>query len=109
MQVARYLEHALSPDISWWHTPNGGKRSKAEAGRFKAMGVKAGIPDLLFFHRSQLDAIELKVGKNNLTSKQEDVRDQLLREGARYAVCRSLSDVCDTLDEWGYRLKARPV
>lgn len=26
--------------------PNGGKRSKAEAGRFKAMGVLAGVSDL---------------------------------------------------------------
>lgn len=29
-----------------FHIPNGGGRSKAEAGRFKAMGVKAGVPDL---------------------------------------------------------------
>ena len=28
------------------HIPNGGRRSKAEAGRFKAQGVKAGVPDL---------------------------------------------------------------
>lgn len=28
------------------HTPNGGYRSKAEAGRLKAQGTKAGIPDL---------------------------------------------------------------
>lgn len=30
-----------------FHIPNGGKRGKAEAARFKAMGVKAGVPDLL--------------------------------------------------------------
>jgi len=29
-----------------YHIPNGGGRSKAEAGRFKAMGVKAGVPDI---------------------------------------------------------------
>lgn len=29
-----------------FHIPNGGKRSKAEAGRFRAEGVKAGVPDL---------------------------------------------------------------
>ncbi len=29
-----------------FHIPNGGKRSKAEAARFKAMGVRAGVPDL---------------------------------------------------------------
>lgn len=29
-----------------FHIPNGGKRTKAEAGIFKAMGTKAGISDL---------------------------------------------------------------
>ena len=29
-----------------WATPNGGGRSKAEAGILKAMGVLAGVPDL---------------------------------------------------------------
>lgn len=29
------------------HVPNGGKRSKGEAGKMKAMGVKKGVPDLL--------------------------------------------------------------
>ena len=29
-----------------YHIPNGGKRGKAEAARFKREGVKAGVPDL---------------------------------------------------------------
>lgn len=29
-----------------YHVPNGGKRGKAEAGRFRDMGVKAGVPDV---------------------------------------------------------------
>lgn len=31
-----------------FHIPNGGKRGKAEAARFKAEGVKAGVPDIFF-------------------------------------------------------------
>jgi hypothetical protein len=35
------------PDLEWLHhIPNGGSRNKAEAARFKAKGVKAGVPDL---------------------------------------------------------------
>lgn len=30
-----------------YHVPNGGKRGKAEAARFKAEGVKAGVPDVV--------------------------------------------------------------
>lgn len=41
MQMGRW------PELQWlYHIPNGGKRGKVEAARFKAMGVKAGVPDL---------------------------------------------------------------
>jgi hypothetical protein len=35
------------PRLAWlYHVPNGGKRGKAAAGRLKAMGARAGVPDL---------------------------------------------------------------
>lgn len=37
--------------ILWCHVPNGGQRSKAVAGKLKAAGVKAGVPDCLVFDR----------------------------------------------------------
>ena len=40
-QIGRYPELKLL-----YHVPNGGSRKKSEAGRFKAEGVKAGVPDL---------------------------------------------------------------
>lgn len=39
LQFPDAYEHAF-------HPPNGGKRSKAEAGLFKAQGVKAGVQDI---------------------------------------------------------------
>lgn len=41
-----YLRASLPKPWIVWHTPNGGGRSKAEAGILKAMGVLAGMPDL---------------------------------------------------------------
>jgi len=42
-----YLRAALPKPWDFWHTPNGGGRSsKAEAGILKAMGTRAGAPDL---------------------------------------------------------------
>ena len=39
------------PELSlMYHIPNGGKRTKAEAGRFRAMGVKSGVPDIFLPH-----------------------------------------------------------
>jgi len=42
----QYLRASLPKPWITWHTPNGGGRSKAEAGILKAMGVLAGMPDL---------------------------------------------------------------
>jgi hypothetical protein len=44
-----YLRAALPKPWFCAHVPNGGGRSKAEAGILKAMGVLAGMPDLLVF------------------------------------------------------------
>lgn len=36
-----------------FHIPNGGKRSKTEAARFRAAGVRSGVPDLFFAVRAR--------------------------------------------------------
>lgn len=46
MRWAEY-EKGAHPELKLlMHIPNGGARTKAEAGKFKAMGVKPGVPDL---------------------------------------------------------------
>ncbi len=45
-QLVAFLRVALPKPWLVFHVPNGGARSKAEAGAFKAMGVLAGMPDL---------------------------------------------------------------
>ena len=46
-QLVAYLRAALPAPWIVFHPANGGGRSKAEAGILKAMGVLAGMPDLL--------------------------------------------------------------
>ena len=50
-QVITWCDHEAPPAIRLktaqiLHIPNGGHRNKADAGRLKAEGVRAGIPDL---------------------------------------------------------------
>ena len=79
---ARYL--AYSPDIFYCHVPNGGKRNAREAAKFKRMGVRAGIPDLLIFnpsgHYNGL-AIELKVKGGKVRPSQKEALERLNRLG----------------------------
>jgi len=73
------------------HVPNGELRAKATAGRLKAMGVKAGFPDLLLpVKRGGYCglAVELKSFKNGarLSERQKEWLDRLNASGYR-AVC----------------------
>lgn len=74
-----------------YHIPNGGSRGKAEAGRFRAMGVKAGVPDLFLpVARGGCHGlyIELKREKAGRTSAVQEGWIEALREqGYRVRVC----------------------
>lgn len=75
-----------------FHIPNGGSRGKAEAGRFKAMGVKKGVPDLFLpaprdgWHGLWVEMKRLKGGR--VEPEQEDWHEKLRAAGYRVEVCR---------------------
>lgn len=112
----RYLEDALQKSCVRWfsyqwatyselffHVPNGGKRNPVEAAKFKAMGVKRGIADLLllvpnkFYH---FMAIELKSPKGRLTDNQKRFGKGVVSVGGKYAVVRSLEEFMDVVDNY---------
>jgi hypothetical protein len=81
--------------LTYAHVPNGGRRSKAEAGIFRALGVRAGVPDLLLWARGGGHfAIELKAGRRAVLSDAQVVWHSTLENlGHRVYVCRSVDDV----------------
>lgn len=75
-----------------FHIPNGGKRDVKEAARFKAMGVKAGVPDLCLPVPMNGFAglyIEMKYGKNKPTDHQKEWIGALKEQGYKVTVCYS--------------------
>lgn len=73
------------------HSPNGGARSKAEGGIFKAMGVKAGWPDLVLPIATSKYCHgywELKASPLEKPSEKQVERHAMLRAGKAYVrVC----------------------
>lgn len=83
------------------HIPNGGKRNAAEAARFKAMGVKAGVPDLFLpVPRAGYAGmyIEMKFGKNKTTDKQNEWIAALRQQGYQVTVCYSAPEATNELE-----------
>ena len=72
------------------HIPNGGKRTKTEAARFKAMGVKRGVSDIFLpvarggFHGLY---IELKAKDGKVDAAQKEWIEAVRKQGYCGAVC----------------------
>ena len=96
-----YTHKALSPYLH--HSPNGGLRNAAEAAKFKAMGVRAGFPDLVLLvprGKCPFLAIELKYGRNGQSERQKAYQKALEAVGARYVVCKSLEEFQKIINEY---------
>lgn len=80
------------------HVPNGGKRNRIEAARFKGMGVKAGVPDVLCFLPAQGCtglAIEMKAAHphaSTVTKAQAAWLQALQACGWRAEVCHGFDE-----------------
>lgn len=66
--LVAYLRSVLPQPWLVFAVPNGGGRSKAESGVLKAMGVMAGVPDLLIVGPGKVIAVELKAPPKRLPS-----------------------------------------
>lgn len=92
-QVAlfQWAEYDKRPELRLlFAVPNGGHRHKAVAGKLKAEGVKAGVPDIVLpVARGGFNAlfIELKAGKNKATPKQAEWIERLGEAGNMALVC----------------------
>lgn len=97
--VRRTMPHALV-----YHTPNGGRRSRMEAIRFKALGVMPGVPDLtILLPGGQAIFLEIKPEKTGaLSPEQKLFRNALATLGGYHWACvRSIDDARDAFSEWG--------
>ncbi len=98
LMTGRYPELELL-----YHVPNGGARNPATAGRLKAEGVKAGVPDVCLpvprgiYHGLY---IEMKVKPNRPTKDQLHWLELLSRQGHKTAVCYSWKEASALLEKY---------
>lgn len=91
----------IYPDLElMFHVPNGGSRNKIEAANLKKQGVKAGVPDICLpvargnYHGMY---IEMKVGKNIPTDKQDKWLFNLNKQGYAVKVCYTWTEAADAI------------
>ncbi len=100
---AEYQSKRLPELALMFAIPNGGHRSKATAGKLKAEGVKAGVPDIcLPVARGEYHGlwIEMKAGRNKPTPPQVQWHMRLSQQGHRVAVCWGWEAARDVIEEY---------
>lgn len=92
------------PELKWLHhVPNGGSRNKAEAVKFKQMGVKAGVADLCLPYPKGCYCgmyIEMKFGNNRQQESQKDFLTDMETAGHFVVTCYSALDAVAVLEEY---------
>ena len=87
-----------------FHIPNGGSRGKAEAARFKAEGVKAGVPDLFLpvargpYHGLFIEMKRQKGGK--VSDAQKAWILDLIDQGYLAVVCYGCKDAAELIEDY---------
>lgn len=87
------VQFGIHPELKMLHAiPNGGRRDPIEAAHLKQQGVKAGVPDVcLAVPRGKYHGlyIEMKVGRNKATDKQNEWLADLSHYGYAVKICYS--------------------
>ena len=106
---------ARFPELRWMHAiPNGGLRSKAQAGKLKAEGVKSGVPDVflpvargkyhgLYIEMKKPALQPVRGGRGGVSDEQSEFIAAARANGYAAAVCYSWDHaknlICRYLDE----------
>lgn len=108
--VAEFLRHALPHNIVWSTISHGGFHLPKHVGaRLKALGLRAGIPDLMFIHpvTGVAHFIELKAPGGAISPEQRGVHAALLNSHSPVTVARSINQVEHFPRASGFQLIAR--
>lgn len=99
--VLQHLRVRGTAGIFFFHCPNGGFRRPVEAAIFKALGVVAGVPDILVLWKGHLYGLELKAPGGKLSENQTETQRNMAAAGATLGVAWSLDEALGQLESWG--------
>ncbi len=104
--IRRYLTGLGYTSVA---VPNGSQLAGGAVSRARQMsalkldGLTVGFPDLIVFApEGRVGFIEVKTEGGRLSEAQANVRYWMTRDGHKHAVCRSIDDVTETLEKWGW-------
>lgn len=78
-----------------FHIPNGMFSNAREGAKFKAQGVIAGVPDLVFVWAGKTHYIEVKTANGRLSPGQIELHKKWAEQGVQVNVMRTSKEIID--------------
>jgi len=103
--IAQYLESRCGGD-AWFTTFPSGGGGRLRGAILRGMGLKAGVPDILFIWKGRAYWVEVKAPKGKLSVSQIECQMDLKQAGCEVATVRSVEDVEDALCRWQIVVRA---
>lgn len=101
MQLVKILDQFLRHDVRYFHVPNGEKRDRITAAILIGMGVKKGVPDLIFIGPgSKVFQLECKDIEGKLSTEQEAWMEWSITNNCNYAVASTLEQAMTVIIGW---------
>lgn len=104
LQIAIVAHLRLRPvkGAIWYMVPNGTAKSRAVAGKAKAMGMEPGVADLAFVLDNGTAAfMELKLPGKKQSEAQIAFQARCMAKDVPYVVCSELDNALEILEAWG--------
>ena len=99
--VFQHLKARKAPGTFAFAVPNGGYRKPIEAAIMKALGVTAGVPDIIAIRDGHAFALELKADGGKPSAKQIEAIAAMTAAGATVAVAAGLDAAISQMEAWG--------
>jgi len=100
LQIMNYIQLQYKTVATAWHTPNEGKRSKFERWKSKLLGLRPGVSDVCIICNGRFFALELKAGKNSLTTDQALFLEEVKARKCEGAVSWTFDDSKNIIDNF---------
>lgn len=107
--IVAYLRQMARPEVQYWHCANGEVRDARTGAKLKAMGLKPGVPDLMFRWRARwsMDCLqetldmEIKPPGRKQSEAQKAWEARTVAVGGHYYVVRSLDEAIGLFEKHG--------
>ena len=105
--VAEHLDAVIDGRRCVWSTIPAGGGGKVRGAQLKGMGLKPGLPDLMFVFGGRVAFIELKTKTGRVSPEQTVMHARLKDQDAPPIICRDLPSVDAALKFFGIPTRGR--